>query len=141
MGPFMVLVGPNGAGKTNIVRALELFGEIIRRGTTDPVQEQGYDQIIRREQRPARSGLSFRESLWLPQKVVAHSLFGDPNKSGIVRPVLIKVALTLSGSISSEDVRIEREEMILHTSRGELSVKFEADQIEVKPGKDQSLWR
>jgi len=56
------LVGPNGAGKTSVVHALELFGEIIRRGTTDPVQEQGYDQIIRREQRPARSGLFFRET-------------------------------------------------------------------------------
>lgn len=53
---FAVLVGPNGSGKTNIVGALALFGELLRRGTTDPARELGWSQIIRREKRPARGG-------------------------------------------------------------------------------------
>jgi predicted ATPase len=140
----MVLVGPNGAGKTNVVRALELFGEVIRRGTTDPVREQGYDQIIRRERRPARAGLAFRETIALPEQIVRQSaqpgLWGGKATPKRLGQVSIEVALTVGGSIYSDEVKVGREEMILRSEDGELSVVVEGNALEVEPGTDEALW-
>ncbi len=54
--PFMVLVGPNGAGKTNIVQALAVLLDMLEAGNTGPLDLYGgFDQLIRREKRPAKS--------------------------------------------------------------------------------------
>lgn len=54
--PFMTLVGANGAGKTNVVQALSVALDIVTAGTTAPIELYGgYEQLIRRGKRPARS--------------------------------------------------------------------------------------
>lgn len=55
--PFMFLVGPNGAGKTNVVRAMELLGELLRNGD-DPSRHVSWSQIVRRGKGQARGGIT-----------------------------------------------------------------------------------
>jgi len=142
MRPFMVLVGPNGAGKTNIVRALELFGSVLRRGTTDPIREQGYDQLIRREKKPARSGLGFTAHMEVPR-----SLFERAGKAALpsrrtrAEPLLLKVTLLLSGSTSSDEVAVQQEQLTLQRGSDELTARLEDGRFVIHGGKDVELWR
>lgn len=135
--PFMVLVGPNGAGKTNIVRALELFGDVIKRGTTDPVREQGYDQLIRREKKPARGGLYFAAHVPIPNDVLLRSLhFGglrhtDEAMKAMGR-VSIEAGVTLSGSVYSDEVRVSFEQLTLRNQAGALTLTSKEGKPEVK---------
>src|SRR5713101_3977528 len=112
MRPFMVLVGPNGAGKTNIVSALQLFGEILDRGTTDPVREQGWDQVIRRGEKPARGGLIFRVSVDLPPRILRQTFRKIPSVELPLpegQTLSISASLTLSGAVGSDAVRVRDE--------------------------------
>lgn len=138
--PFMVLVGPNGAGKTNIVRALELFGEVVRRGTTDPVREQGYAQIIRRGERPARGGLYLAVHVPLPRDVISRSLRLDPGShpDGL-EPVTIEASVAMRGSVSSDDVRVTDEQLTLRSAKGLFSVRAKGPKPKIVESSDPNL--
>ncbi len=148
MRPFMVLVGPNGAGKTNIVRALELFGELLQRGTTDPAREQGWDQLIRREKKPARAGLSFMVELPLPKDVLErphrqhlkapHQGSGTADQES--SPVSVEVSLTLAGTVDADEVKVTRESFALRHGGESFSVRADAEGVHVAPGRDPLLW-
>lgn len=49
-----VLIGPNGSGKTNFVQAIALFGRILSKGSTRPIEMIGWDNVIRRASRSSR---------------------------------------------------------------------------------------
>jgi predicted ATPase len=140
MSPFMVLVGPNGAGKTNVVKALEIFGEIIARGTIDPVHEQGYEQLIHREKKPARGGMSFSARLVLPHDVVEESI---PFRSAPVgrqqsliaeqtaEPVEVELRLAIGGSVSSGEIAVSEESLTLTAGRDRTEVCVRGGKVEV----------
>ena len=144
MRPFMVLVGPNGAGKTNIVRALELFGEIIQRGTLDPVGEEGYEEIIRWGEKPARAGLRFKVELNLPSSVVARSLGlaqrAHPTES-LPQNVRIRASIDIRGSVAAEGVSVAQEELDLVSDKGVLTIKARGPSVTIDQGDDESLMR
>ena len=147
---FMVLVGPNGAGKTNLVRALEVFGESLSRGTVEPIQEHGYDQLIRREKRPARAGLHFSLRAELPPSVVEEqlniwSLFSraviKKNPEIPSGPFVLEIGIGVSGSIHSDEVTVTREEFRIHSPQSELVItRDERGSTVVEPGDDPHLW-
>jgi len=146
---FMVLVGPNGAGKTNLVRALEVFGEILSRGTVEPIQEHGYDQLIRRERRPARAGLHFSLRVELPPAVVAEQLgyWSMINKAVLnQKPEIpsgrftLEASIDISGSIHTDEVRVTREELRLQSPRSELVITQDERGGTAEPGGDPLLW-
>lgn len=97
--PFMVLVGPNGSGKTNVVRAMQLLASVLERGTTAPIREQGWPQVVRREKKPARGGLRLGASF----------------KNERVR---VQVSITLKGKVGSEDVDVVCEDLSILAASG-----------------------
>jgi len=146
---FMVLVGPNGAGKTNLVRALEVFGELLSRGTVEPIQEHGYDQLIRREKRPARAGLHFSLRAELPPSVVeehlsVRSVFAKAalkkNPKALSGPFTLEIGIGVSGSIHSDEVRVTREEIRLQSLQSELVITRDERGSTAEPGSDPALW-
>lgn len=44
--PFSVVVGPNGSGKSNIVNALALLGDVLGRGSLEPLDERGFGGLL-----------------------------------------------------------------------------------------------
>lgn len=136
---FSVLVGPNGSGKTNIVQALELFGEILQRGTTDPVNERGWEHIIRRGKRPARGGVSLGVD-------ARHQMILRPLKT-LTAPGILKLSgATLSARIAlvavggGREVAVEREEIVARRSGGELRIVLDRSGCKVDAGSDPVLW-
>jgi predicted ATPase len=150
MRRFMVLVGPNGAGKTNLVRALEVFGELLSRGTVEPIQQHGYDQLIRREKRPARAGLYFSLRTELPSSIVKAQL---RRWSVLVRavekreedlppgPFILQVGIGISGSIHNDEVSVTHEELRLRSSQSELAIIRDERGSTIEPGSDPILWK
>jgi predicted ATPase len=144
MPRFMVLVGPNGAGKTNVVRSLELFGDLVGRGNTDPARELGWDQIIRREKRPARAGMTFRARVLLPPDALerarpARRVKGEPRPARA--DISVVAELSLAGSVGSDDVSARRELLQLSSDIGTLSVEATDQGVKIDPGDDPDLWR
>ncbi len=145
MRPFMVLVGPNGAGKTNVVHALELFGDILQRGTTDPAREQGWDEIIRREKKPARGGISFRirTSIPAPRIYVQHKRNAERQESPARQPgperLTAELALKLEGRLDSNDVIPVSEALTLQGQHGTLHLGVEGNDAIVDLGEDRFL--
>jgi predicted ATPase len=151
MRRFMVLVGPNGAGKTNLVRALEVFGQILHRGTVEPVQEHGYDQLIRREKRPARKGLHFSLQFELPAQMlkrvsVRANTFRDrtllpiPDKALTPNRVTLRVSLGIVGSIHTNDADIQYEVLQLKSDNGYLEVSLSPNGPEFNHAGTPFLW-
>lgn len=142
---FMVLVGPNGAGKTNLVRALEVFGEVLRRGTVEPIQEHGYDQLIRREKRPARAGLSFSLRTELPalfvERAISRILTVHKPKEPLKPqpPPVLEVGLSVTGSVHTDELHIAREVLRLISPQGTLEISSDERGISVQPGDDPRL--
>lgn len=103
--PFMVFVGPNSVGKTNIIQALSLFLDVLDSGTTEPIEMYGgYEQFIRRQKGPARSGIRFvlRDQLdidWF----VKHRR--DPSEG----PWWMQIEITLRARGNSDETFIDRE--------------------------------
>jgi predicted ATPase len=145
MRRFMVLVGPNGAGKTNLVRALEVFGEVMRRGTVEPIQEHGYDQLIRREKRPARGGLSFMLRTELTPELMdswfGHDLLSSwfsPEQGGVIT---LEAGFGVTGSIHADEVHVSSERFRLRSATSTLElVRDAAGNLHVEPGTDSLLW-
>lgn len=127
MRPFMVLVGPNGAGKTNVVRALQLLGDLLSRGTTDPAREEGWGQIVHREKKPARGGLKLAATLMVPP------LRGGP-------AVEARVSLSLRGKVGDHDVIVASEELRLTSKKSSLELKWANGRLETDLGDDLALW-
>ncbi|WP_309887757.1 AAA family ATPase [Archangium sp.] len=145
---FMVLVGPNGAGKTNLVRALEILGELLSRGTVEPIQVHGYDQLIRREKRPAR-GLYFSLRTELPPYVVEKqlSLWSTVTESVQGKkpelpsgPFSLEVSIGVMGSIHADEVIVTREEFRLQSNQSELIIIRNEHGNTIEPGNDPNLW-
>ena len=154
MRPFMVLVGPNGAGKTNVVRALELFGDIIERGTTDPIFEQGYEQLIHREKKPARAGLGFAAEIALPDDVVQRaqrltffhrasskqeSLLADD--SPLARPVTVRLEVWLAGSVATGMAKVVHESLELRQGTDRYRIQLEDAAVTVESSSSPLLRR
>lgn len=133
MRPFMVLVGPNGAGKTNVVRALELFGRVLERGTTDPVRELGYDRLIRRGRRAASGGLAFTARVHAPGLI-------KKGKSRSMPPVTLEASLKLAKAPHSDEVEVRHEALILQRAEERLVIELTGDQLRVDVGGDRELW-
>lgn len=136
MQPFMVLVGPNGAGKTNVVRALELLGNILARGTTGPAHEQGWMQIVHREKKPARGGLRLAATFMVsprPARPGVRTLETDES-------VEAHLALTLRGKVGDHDVTVVSEELSLTSGNGRLTLKATGSEFEPTYGDDPELW-
>jgi predicted ATPase len=148
MRQFMVLVGPNGAGKTNLVRALEVLGEVLRRGTVEPIQEHGYDQLIRREKKPARGGLWFMLRTELtPQEMdswFGHDLVSDwlPAETEESRGVItLEAGVGVAGSIHDDEVNVSSERIRLRSAISTLELVRDATgHLHVEPGTDSFLW-
>lgn len=132
MRPFMVLVGPNGAGKTNVVRALELFGRVLERGTTDPVRELGYDRLIRRGRRAA-GGLAFTARVQAPGLI-------KKGKARSMPPVTIEASLKLASSPHSDEVEVRHEALTLQRGKERLIIALTGDELRVDAGNDEGLW-
>jgi len=133
---FVVIVGPNGSGKSNFVGALELFGEILRRGSTDPARELGWAQIIRRAKKPARAGLTLGVTVRLPLE----NFYLPQIKKGArsTEELDIQASITLEGNLYGEDVTIKSENLIITSSQSTLRICSEEDLVE--PGTDPILW-
>lgn len=146
---FMVFVGPNGAGKTNIVRALEVFGEVLHRGTIEPIQEHGYEQLIRREKRPARAGLYFKIRSELPVSIVkdaseawAKSKIAHASTSGPVHiSMSLGVGLGAKDSAHEDEVVIGQEALVLESATSALSLSWNGDRASMEIGTDPILWQ
>ena len=129
MQPFMVLVGPNGAGKTNVVRALELLGNVLARGTTAPAREQGWAQIVHREKKPARGGLRLGATFHV-------DLPGSNRSTGAEA----RVALTLRGKVGDHEISVVSEEFALTSAKSQLTMKWASGKWEAEYGTDPVLW-
>lgn len=147
---FAVLVGPNGSGKTNIVGALALFGELLRRGTTDPARDLGWSQIIRREKRPARGGITLGVTVRVPgalispaapRRPVSRNAVAPPPSSKSAPSIKLCATITLEGSVSEDEVRVRREELAVETEHGRLRIVADNSTFQVEPGGDPELWQ
>ena len=133
---FTVLVGPNGSGKTNVVQALELFGQMVGRGSTSPARERGWAQLVRRAPMPARGGITLGVGTGLR--------FGS-GKDGqfsldIGEPISLLARLTFGRAKGTDDMRPLSEEVVAKSSRGSLSVRAGQSGWELDAGDDPLLW-
>lgn len=135
MQRFMVLVGPNGAGKTNVVRALELLGNILTRGTTAPAREQGWAQIVHREKKPARGGLRLAARFLLNPRQMRL-----PPRSVPEAPVEAHLSLTLRGKVGDHEVTVVSEEFGLASSQGTMLLSLAGSTWKADYGDDPALW-
>ena len=134
----MVLVGPNGAGKTNFVQGMQLFGQILERGTTDPARGDGWGQIVRRAQKPARGGVSFRAKCVVPAGYMHSVPREGQSETG---PVTVEIGLSLKGSVDTGDVTVASESItISRKDGGVVQITSSRKGIDVDPGDDRLLW-
>jgi len=112
---FAVFVGPNGAGKTNLIQALALLGDIVDTGSSDPARDAGWADIIRREKKPARSGLALGASVRVPGRWLRRRAMISPRgREGASTPdVVVDVSVTLTGRKDNPRVEIGKEKLIL----------------------------
>jgi predicted ATPase len=144
--PFMVLVGPNGAGKTNVVQALELLGELLRQGSIEPVRELGYDEIIRREQKPARAGLMLGATF----SGSAVDLLGpaNPYRAAGDRPwpaddsFELSVRVVVRGSVQDDEIHLHEESLSLRRGNHEIRISLGREPgVVLKLDEDKDLER
>lgn len=124
LSPFMVLVGPNGAGKTNFVQALELFGAILERGTIEPVRELGYDELIRREKKPARAGLQLGATFRSSHRQVSKLRRTAAKSPEADREFLLTVRFGVRGSVRADQIHLDHEELRFEAGSNHLSIKI-----------------
>lgn len=139
MRPFMVFVGPNGAGKTNIIRAVELLGETLYRGTTDTLMEQGWEQVIRRRTQ-VRTVLSFAAEIRIPIENLGR--FTDRvDRAGGAPEISARISLSFARAGSDDEVVVKREEVRLRRGGAELKATVdEVGGVEIEEGDDPLLW-
>ena len=128
MTPFMVFVGPNGAGKTNFVRAIELFGQLLSRGNTDPVREHGWSQVVHREKKPARSGLRLGATIKLPRR------------RGRSSTPTVHLAFTLRGKVGEDKVSVIKEELLVQSQTSRVALQRDEQHWQTEWGDDPELW-
>jgi predicted ATPase len=133
--PLSVLVGANGSGKTNLVRAVELFGEILYTGSTEPVLEQGWEALAYRHARTA-STMEFTGRLRVPYEF--------SQGQGVSR-LGLEISVRLAHVREADDVVVRHERIRLErrVGRSRRLLSISADQtgrIHVDPGDDEDLW-
>ena len=134
--PLSVFVGPNGSGKTNFFRGLELFGELLASGTTDPALEEPWEAICYRGTRSTRTTIQFGAS------VKTQYRFPDAEEPS---PVWIDISVGLKHVSPDDDVVLTSEALTLRrrSSRGSTTfgISFKPNgQADVVPGNDPGLW-
>jgi predicted ATPase len=140
VNPFMVFVGPNGAGKTNIVQALDLLGAVLEQGSIEPVREFGYDELIRREKRPARGGLVLGAGFSAPSSGMVRNRPTRPSSSRTPAPaVRVAVKLTVRGSVNEDDLQLASEEISLRREDGSVNIKITRSQTVVNVSGDDGF--
>lgn len=110
---FGVFVGPNGAGKTNLIQAMSLLGDILDAGSSDPARDAGWSEIIRREKKPARSGLTLGARVMVPDRWLRHRIPPSRRVPEDGRAIVIDVSVTLGGRKESQRVEILKEVLTL----------------------------
>jgi predicted ATPase len=136
----MVLVGPNGAGKTNFVQALELLGAILERGSTDPIRELGYDQLIRREKKPARAGLALSATLSATTFALTPMRPTARSAEFVDEPVEIDVRFVVKGSTRVDDLGTVVQELKLRTASGSFLIRLDGARVSTEFKGDEKLW-
>ena len=133
--PFTVLVGPNGAGKTNIIKSVELLGDLLYRGSTDPILETGWESIARRRGR-TRNVMTLAARAVIPADVV-RSIARTEDR----RPVGVTLGLTLGWSSKTDEIGVKAETLTLWRGRNHLSVSLRrGGEPEIQLGNDPALW-
>jgi predicted ATPase len=139
--PFMVFVGPNGAGKTNIVQAIDLFGELLRQGSIEPIRDLGYDEIIRREMKPARSGLTLGGTFAGRMGQLLPLVTRDRAPEGKAYPEQFEVSIrfVVRGSVQDDELHVHEEILVLRHATHELRVTLDASGTRVDNRADEEL--
>jgi len=135
LGDFSVFVGPNGSGKTNLVQAMRLFGDLLERGTTDPVEALGWEEIVRRTKKRAH-GIQLAERVVIPGEEIASLRRRSRNPSpGFRSDVHVDLAIHLKPGKDDTSIRVEKEELGLFSEGvGRLSITVEGDRVSVDRG-------
>lgn len=135
--PLSVFVGANGSGKTNLIRAIELLGEILFSGSTEPVLEQGWEALAYRHARTA-STMELSGRVRMPYQF-------DPDAEGKPSALGVEVTVQLGHVREEDDVVVRRESIRLVRRVGQtrhaLTVTADrAGRIRVDAGDDERLW-
>jgi predicted ATPase len=135
--PLSVFVGANGSGKTNLIRAIELLGEVLFVGSTEPVLEQGWESLAYRHARTA-SIMELSGRVRIPY-VFRPDTEAKPSALGV------EVSIRLGHIREEDDVVVRRESIRLVRREGNVRhvLTINADRsgrIRVDPGTDPELW-
>jgi predicted ATPase len=104
LSPFSVLVGQNGAGKTNFVQALALLGQMIDVGSTDPIRNAGWPELVWRGEPPAET---MTLGATIDRRVARTTVaLGDPVAK---EPIHVRIALAVTVRGDPEHVEVAEE--------------------------------
>jgi ABC-type hemin transport system ATPase subunit len=136
--PLSVFVGANGSGKTNLIRAIELLGDILFAGTTEPVLEQGWESLAYRHARTS-STMDLEGTVRIP-------FVYDAETEDTVSTLGVEVSIGLAHLREADDVIVRHESIRLlrrvGQARSELTITADRQgRIRVDPGSDPDLWR
>lgn len=142
--PLTVFVGANGSGKTNLLRAVELLGEILNAGTTEPVLDEGWENVAFRR-RQTRTTMDLGARVTLPYRFDRSSASEARRAISKLPRLTIDVAIGLSHTRGIDDiaVRFERLRLTRRVGSRRTSLSLEIDRegaVQVEPGEDPALW-
>jgi predicted ATPase len=104
LSPFSVLVGPNGAGKTNFVQALTLLGQMIDVGSTDPIRNAGWSEVVWRGEASAET---MTLGATLDRRMMRTTVV--PGEPATREPVHVRIALAVTVRGDPEHVEVVEE--------------------------------
>jgi predicted ATPase len=135
-----VFIGANGAGKTNLIQAMQMFGELMNAGSTEPIIEQGWETIAYRRTRTS-SMAEFAVRISIPYAF--QELDGTVVR---VSRLTVDLSLRVAHRRVEDDVVVKREAFRISRRVGNvnhsLSVTVDAaGRIRAESGTDRELWR
>jgi len=136
--PLSVFVGPNGSGKTNLLRAIELFGDLLFAGSVEPALEDAWDTLSYRGAGGTRTTLQLGGQVRVPYRW--------PDEPDRVGALVVDATIGLKHIGGDDDVVAQTETISLHRTRtrnrkSTLSVAVDRKgSVRIQPGDDPSLW-